>query len=92
MDNRKIDAALAIALASGMAPDQPVLEVFIQLERSPTEDEAAMLHRLGLLVPSRGTILTGRVSAQAVAELSRQAWVRQIRLSQRLRPLDGEPE
>ena len=87
MDYSKIDAALAAALANIQDPESPIIDVFIHATRSLNKDEIAFLEKLGVSVDPGKTIFTARLSAQAIEELSRQSWVRYIKLSQRLRPL-----
>jgi hypothetical protein len=87
MDYSKIDAALAAALANIQDPESPIIDVFIHATRSLNKDEIAFLERLGVSVDPGKIIFTARLSAQAIEELSRQSWVRYIKLSQRLRPL-----
>jgi hypothetical protein len=88
MDYSKIDAALAAALAHSQDREAPTIDVFIHAVRSLNRDEIAFLETLGVSSEPGKTIFTARLSARAIEELSRQSWVRYIKLSQKLRPLE----
>lgn len=87
MDYRKIDAALAAALADIQSPDDPAFEVFVHADHPPGPEDLAFLQNLGVRAETGGMIFTARLSAKAVDLLSNEHWVRQIRLTRRLRPL-----
>ena len=82
MDWAKVDAPLAAALA-GADDDEP-LAVFVHLDRARAD--AATLDRLGLARPS-GDVGTASLRPVQIAALTDQPWVRQVRLSGRLRLL-----
>jgi hypothetical protein len=88
MDYSKIDAALAAALANVQDRESPSMDVFIHAARPLTRDEIAFFEKLGVSADPGKTIFTARLSARAIEELSRQRWVRYIKLSQKLRPLE----
>lgn len=87
MDYQKLDAALAAALSGGRQADEKLLEVFVYVESPLDDSEKAVLQRLGVKTAGQGTILTARLSARDIEELSCQPKVRHMKLSQRLRPL-----
>ncbi len=69
----------------------PRLSVFVHLSPDASEADRAVL--VGLGVPpaaARSGIATATLSPQAIDELSEKPWVRQLRLSQRLRLLGEE--
>jgi hypothetical protein len=88
MDYSKIDAALAAALANVQDRESPSMDVFVHAARPLNSDEIAFLEKLGISVDSGKTIFTARLSARAIEKLSRQRWVRYIKLSQKLQPLE----
>ena len=83
----KVDAALAGALQEASGGRARSLTVFIHVD--PAAADRGMLARLGVSGGSSGEggVLTSDLSPQDVAELSRQDWVHQLRLSGRLRLL-----
>ena len=82
----KIDAALAGALEEASEARARSLTVFIHVD--PAAADREVLARLGVSGGSgEGGVLTSDLSPQDVAELSRQDWVHQLRLSGRLRLL-----
>ncbi len=89
MDYSKIDAPLGEALGETDAKDDPNLTVFIHANRGLDEHEIRELAGLGVECGKRGQrIITATLSPAAVQKLSRKPWVRSIRLSQKLRPLE----
>lgn len=99
MDYGKVDAALAAVLAtdeeragesdSPSVASPPMLSVFLHVDPVAAKRKKAALAKLGLTPASlQGGIGTATLSPDQVRELSEQPWVRQIRLSQRLRLLD----
>lgn len=88
MDYRKLDAALAGALAESADADEAAFTVFIRTIQAPNKEQAALLQRRGVRDVTAGRqTFTATLSPQAVAELSEQPWVRSLRLSQKLRLL-----
>jgi hypothetical protein len=66
--------------------DQPAFEVFVHLAPNCGPQARAKLADLGIRGVTRGrSVFTARLSAGAIAELSDQPWVSQLRLSQKLR-------
>lgn len=97
MDYRKLDAPLAAAVSEAADLTARALSVFVHLARPPSPPEQAALSRLGVACgpggpsgaggaggPGSRQIFTATLSADQVSHLSEQAWVRQLRLSQRL--------
>lgn len=88
MDYRKIDAALAVALKDVKDPSERALVVFIHTEHVLSATEVAFLEKLGVKIgPGERQVFTATLSANAVAELSDQPWVKYLKLSRKLRPL-----
>ena len=86
MDWSKVDAALAGALAGA---GEARLTVFVHVD--PEAADYSVLARLGVGECGRppGGVLTAEVSPDEVAALTDHPWVHRLRLSHRLRPLDG---
>jgi hypothetical protein len=94
-DHRKLDAKLAAVLSDESERGQPAFEVFVHLDAKCGAEEIAKLAALGVRGVTRGrSVLTARLSRDAIAELSDQPWVSQLRLSQklRLRPADNDDD
>jgi hypothetical protein len=91
MNYRKMDAALITAVDEAEDREACSLEVFVHLDHIPDEEEKRILSGLGIRPEAAGrTIITASLSADDVAELTDQPWIRQIRLSQRLRFVSPE--
>lgn len=86
MDYGKVDAALAAALAdiADADADRRELSVFIHLD-DPGDEGREALTRMGVTGAAEHQACTATVSARQVADLSERPWVRQLRLSARLR-------
>jgi hypothetical protein len=90
MDYRKIDTGLAIALKDVKDPGKSALVVFIHTEHIPRATETAFLKKLGVKIsPDKRQVFTATLSANEVAELSDQSWVKYLKLSRKLRPLNN---
>lgn len=87
MDYQKLDAALAAAISRELEPDKKVFEVFIYVRGPLDANEKAILQRLGVNTEGKETILTARLSARDIEDLSCQPTITHLKLSQRLRPL-----
>ncbi|RZI40746.1 hypothetical protein EGT07_22645 [Herbaspirillum sp. HC18] len=87
MDYKKLDAALAAALTGVQGTDEKLLEVFVYVSDSLGEDEKDILAKLGVNTGGAGTILTARLSAREIEDLSCRTSIKYMKLSQRLRPL-----
>jgi hypothetical protein len=89
VDYRKIDAALATAIGETHAPDRAAFVVFVHTEHPPGPEEKDVLesHGVGVGTGSRN-IFTATLSPRSIEELTEQPWVRSLRLSTRLRPLE----
>lgn len=92
MDFNKLDASLSAELDQAPAsPNQPAFSVFVETDRPLGPQEAAFLSRLGVTGDLLGQdLFTATLSWRAVDELSNQPWVRYLKLSRKLRPLDEE--
>ncbi len=89
MDYRKIDAALAVAMKDAKDLEERTLLVFVHTERAPSASERAFLEKVGSKVGlGEGQVFIATLSANAVAELSDQPWVKYIKLSRKLHPLN----
>jgi hypothetical protein len=87
MDYRKIDASLGEVLAEAANTDEQNLVVFIHTNEEPNEEQASLLHSVGVSqVASGRRLFTGTLSADGVDQLTQQPWVRSVKLSQKLRP------
>jgi hypothetical protein len=87
MDYQKLDAPLASALTDQQEAEDQTWEVFIHTQHVPSASEEAHLRRLGVAGDIQNTIVTARLSKQAIDELTNQPWIRVLKLSQKLRPL-----
>jgi len=91
MNYRKVDAKLAAALDGMKNPEEPALSVFILMTQAPDSAVATFLKELGVKMSSpRQQILTAKVSPRAVEELSKQPWVRCVRLSGQMKMMNGK--
>ena len=87
MNYQKLDAGLAIAVAdAGMLDEEdPLFNVFIRTAHTPDINEVTYLEGLGVSCqPADRRVFTAMLSARAVDELSKQAWVSYLELSQQL--------
>ena len=90
MNYRKIDAGLAIALKDVKDPGKSALVVFIHTEHVPSATETAFLEKLCVKIgPDERQVFTATLSANEVAELSDQSWVKYLKLSRKLHPLNN---
>ena len=93
MDYKKIDADLHAEL-DGVAADSNAvtLPIFIKTDHPPDADQQSFLKQLGVSGEVSGRdLFSATLSHEAIAELSRQPWVRYLKLSRKLRPL-SEPD
>jgi hypothetical protein len=89
VDYQKVDAALAAAVEEAPDPNERSLAVFIHADRALGVEERSVMERLGVSGGQAGArVVTATLSARAVEELTEQSWVRYVRLSQRMRPLE----
>lgn len=89
MNYQKLDAALAMALNEVPDATTPSLTVFIHTE-SVSDEAIAVLQSLGVSdVTSNKNTFTATLSANAISQLSEQAWVKHLQLSQQLRLING---
>lgn len=86
MNYQKIDGGLAVALEECQSEEDAIFEVFIHMVRPADEAMAQFLRKLGIsgTIVER-SIVTGKLTVQDIDLLTEQAWVRFLRLSQRLR-------
>ena len=90
MDYDKLDADLSAELDGVADSNAATLPVFIHTDQPPGPDEEALLKQLGVSGEIAGRdVLTANLSRAAIDELSRQPWVRYLKLSRKLRPLPG---
>lgn len=91
MDNSKIDAVLAAALDEMKNPEERVLSVFIHTAQKVDLTETTFLREIGVRGATAGKrVFTATLSPRAVEELSKQPWVRYVKLSNRLRMVNGK--
>jgi hypothetical protein len=90
MNYRKLDAKLAAVLEEMENPEEAALSVFIYMAPRPDATASTFLKEIGVKVSGRQQIVTAKVSPRAVKELSKQPWVRAVKLSRPLRPLNGK--
>jgi len=91
MDYAKLDAGLAAALDDVSDEETQTLNIFIHAKRPPHPDEARCLENTGLGSNAlQQEVFTATVSPKVVGELSQQPWVKSLRLSRVLRPLDTQ--
>jgi hypothetical protein len=92
MDNRKIDAVLAAALDEMKNPEERALPVFIHTAQTVDPTATTFLREIGVKGATAGKkIFTATLSPRAVEELSKQPWVRYVKLSQKLRMVRSNP-
>ncbi len=90
MNYRKLDAKLAAVLDEMENSEEAALSVFIYMTPRPDPNASTFLKEIGVKVSARQQIVTAKVSPRAVEELSKQPWVRAVKLSRPLRPLNGK--
>ncbi|MDZ7361842.1 MAG: hypothetical protein ONB46_14115 [candidate division KSB1 bacterium] len=90
MNYRKLDAKLAAVLDEMEDPEEAALSVFIYMASRPDPAASTFLKKIGVKVSGQQQIVTAQVSPRAVKELSKQPWVRAVKLSRTLRPLNGK--
>ena len=89
MDYAKLDAGLAAALGDVADEESRALNIFIHAKRPPQPDEARCLENTGLGSNAlQQEVFTATVSPKVVDELSQQTWVKSLRLSRVLRPIE----
>ncbi|WP_088239923.1 hypothetical protein [Calothrix rhizosoleniae] len=86
MNYQKLDGSLAMALNDVMEPETPNLVVFIHTQSPLEPDAIAILENKGVNnITDSQDIFTATVSADTIAQLSEQSWVRYLKLSHKLR-------
>jgi hypothetical protein len=92
MNYKKLDAALAMALNQVQDPDERSLVVFIHTQpEADTSNAAAILKSLGVSgITEIKDVFSATLSLNEIAKLSEQSWVKYLKLSQKLRFVDGE--
>ncbi|BAZ66502.1 MAG: hypothetical protein KME28_21700 [Pelatocladus maniniholoensis HA4357-MV3] len=92
MNYKKLDAALAMTLNQVQNPDERSLVVFIHTQPGTDISNAAAI--LKNLVISENTeiknVFSATLSLNEIAKLSEQPWVQYLKLSQKLRLVDGQ--
>ncbi|MCJ8280038.1 MAG: hypothetical protein MJK14_09015 [Rivularia sp. ALOHA_DT_140] len=91
MNFSKLDTALILVLKKIQDQSRPCLVVFIHTE-SPLDSTAiAVLEGFGISgITATRDVFTATLSLNAVSQLSEQAWVKYLKLSQELRLVKGE--
>jgi hypothetical protein len=86
MNDRKLSPQLTLALEEHADADQRTLVVFVHATKSLSKGERESLEQLGVDVPSADAqVFTATLSPNQIQQLSSEAWVQAIRLSQDLR-------
>jgi hypothetical protein len=90
MDYNKLDADLITQLGEAPADaNEKRLSVFIHTTKAPGPEEESFLKSLGHNGDIGGReVFTAALSPGAIDKLSSQPWVRYLKLSRQLRPLD----
>jgi hypothetical protein len=90
MDYNKLDAELIAQLDEGKADaSEKPLSVFIHTTKAPGPEEESFLKGLGHSGDIAGReVFTAALSPGAIDKLSSQPWVRYVKLSRQLRPVD----
>ena len=90
MDYKKLDADLIAQLGETSADaDEKPLSVFIHTTKAPGPEEESFLKDLGHKGDIGGReLFPASLSPAAIDKLSRQPWVRYLKLSRQMRPLD----
>lgn len=90
MDYDKIDASLAVALDEVDNREERMLSVFIQTTQGVDPAATDFLKEIGVKGATEGKkIFTAKLSPRAVDELTKQPWVRYVKLSQKMRMMEG---
>jgi len=85
VDYSRIDGALALACEE-TPEDERSLTVFVHTKSPPDREQVEKLNSAGVNVSSsERKIFTATLSPSQVAALSHEPWVRQLKLSQRLK-------
>jgi hypothetical protein len=85
VDYSRIDGALALACEE-TPEDERSLTVFVHTKSPPDREQVEKLSSAGVNVPSgERKIFTATLSPAEVAVLSHEPWIRNLKLSQRLR-------
>jgi hypothetical protein len=91
MDYDKIDASLAVALDEAKNPEERLLSVFIQTTQGVDPVATDFLKEIGVKGATEGRkIFTAKLSPHAVEALTKQPWVRYVKLSQKMRMINGQ--
>ncbi|MGJ5673702.1 MAG: hypothetical protein ACR9NN_08865 [Nostochopsis sp.] len=92
MNYKKLDAALAMTLNQVQDPDERSLVVFIHTQPEvDTSNAATILKNLDLSkIAEAKTVFSATLSLNEIAKLSEQSWVQYLKLSQKLRLVDGQ--
>ncbi|MCP6757891.1 MAG: hypothetical protein NHB32_03730 [Fischerella sp. CENA71] len=92
MNYKKLDAALAMTLNQVQDPDERSLVVFIHTQAgTDTSNAVAILKNLGVSgITEIKDVFSATLSLNEIAKLSEQPWVQYLKLSQKLRLVDGQ--
>ena len=90
MDYQKLDADLIARLDEAPSDaNEKTHAVFIHTEQAPGPEAESLLKQLGVSGDITGRdVFTATLSPGAIDKLSSQPWVRYLKLSRALRPLD----
>ncbi|MDY7014972.1 MAG: hypothetical protein SVX43_15535 [Cyanobacteriota bacterium] len=90
MNYQKLDAALSLELERVENPEEAHFVVFIHIQSISTDEAMTNLECLGAQnLSGTRSIITATLSARAVSEVSQQSWVKYLRLSQVLSPIQN---
>jgi len=79
MDASKIDSSLQAALQNRQHPDSATIEVYLETQSVPSEQEAELLRSLGVKIAHSGVYrFTGTLSQNQVKALSLQSFVKSL--------------
>ncbi len=92
MNYKKLDAALAMTLNQVQDPDEHSLVVFVHTQPgTDTSNATTILKNLGVSgITEIKDVFSATLSLNEIAKLSEQPWVQYLKLSQKLRLVDGQ--
>lgn len=91
MNYEKLDADLSAELDQVADDSNAALTVFIYAAKPVGPDEETFLRQLGVGGEIRGQeMITANLSPGSIAELTGQPWVRYLKMSRPLRPLQPD--
>ena len=91
MNFSKLDTALILALKKIEDQSKPSLVVFIHVEPDIDSEATAILKGNGISgITAQRNVFTATLSLNAVSQLSEQPWVKSLKLSKKLRLVNGD--